>query len=186
MSRCETAASGALQKNAHLVGLDACCKKCVVPHNDRRRFSTSRETSPMYEEKRFRARARQIHLYVPGKVGDRKPRFPYHLHAHLAFWSPGLEVATFSNTWPSSLGAFCKKFGRGFPFRVSNSCAAPNSKDLLPVLYFSLTQLFALFVKMCLLPLCFLFVLASVRNFRDFTRLSVTTGNIIRKSPDKA
>ena len=106
MSRCETAASGAVQKNAHLVGLDACCKKCVVPHNDRRRFSTSRETSPMYEEKRFRARARQIHLYVPGKVGDRKPRFPYHLHAHLAFWSPGLEVATFSNTWPSSLGTF--------------------------------------------------------------------------------
>ena len=103
----------------------------------------------------FRARARQIHLYVPGKVGDRKPRFPYHLHAHLAFWSPGLEVATFSNTWPSSLGAFFKSFlrfahfGRGFPFRVSNSCAAPNSKDLLPVLYFSLTQLFALFVKMC-------------------------------------
>merc|ERR1719171_386179 len=44
------------------------------------------KTSPMYEEKRFRARARQIHLYVPGKVGDRKPRFPYHLHAHLAFW----------------------------------------------------------------------------------------------------
>ena len=42
----------------------------------------------------FRARARQIHLYVPGKVGDRKPRFPYHLHADLAFWSPGLEVAT--------------------------------------------------------------------------------------------
>ena len=23
-----------------------------------------------------------------------------------AFWSPGLEVATFSHTWPSSLGAF--------------------------------------------------------------------------------
>ena len=108
MSRCETAASGAVQKNAHLVGLDACCKKCVVPHNDRRR--SSRETSPMYEEKRFRARARQIHLYVPGKVGDRKPRFPYHLHAHLAFWSPGLEVATFSNTWPSSVGAFFKVF----------------------------------------------------------------------------
>ena len=48
----------------------------------------------MYEEKRFRARARQLHLYVPGKVGDRKPRFPYHLHAHLAFSSPRLEFAT--------------------------------------------------------------------------------------------
>ena len=57
----------------------------------------------MYEEKRFRARARQLHLYVPGKVGGGKPRFPYHFHARLAFWSPGLEVATFSNTWPSSL-----------------------------------------------------------------------------------
>ena len=104
-------------KNAHLVGLDACCKKCVVPHNDRRR--SSRETSPMYEEKRFRARARQIHLYVPGKVGDRKPRFPYHLHADLAFWSPGLEVATFSNTWPSSLGAFfssCMRFAHSTTF----------------------------------------------------------------------
>ena len=107
-SRCEIATSEAVQKNAHLVGLRACCKKCVVPRNDRRR--SSRETRPMYEEKRFRARARQIHLYVPGKVGDRKPRFPYHLHAHLAFSSPGLEVATFSNTWPSSLGAFFQVF----------------------------------------------------------------------------
>ena len=60
----------------------------------------------MYEEKRFRARARQLHLYVPGKVGGGKPRFPYHFHAYLAFRSPGLELATFSNTWPSSLGAF--------------------------------------------------------------------------------
>ena len=48
----------------------------------------------MYEEKRFRARARQLHLYVPGKVGGGKPRFLYHLHAHFDFWSPGLEVAT--------------------------------------------------------------------------------------------
>ena len=48
----------------------------------------------MYEEKRFRARARQLHLYVPGKVGGGKPRFPYYFHARLAFWSLGLEVAT--------------------------------------------------------------------------------------------
>ena len=32
------------KKNAHLVGLEACCKKCVVPRNDRRR--SSRETRP--------------------------------------------------------------------------------------------------------------------------------------------
>ena len=30
MSRCETAASGAVQKNAHLVGLETSCKKCVL------------------------------------------------------------------------------------------------------------------------------------------------------------
>ena len=110
-SRCEIATSEAVQKNAHLVGLGACCKKCVVPRNDRRR--SSRETRPMYEEKRFRARARQLHLYVPGKVGGGKRRFPYHFHAYLAFRSPGLELATFSNTWPSSLGAFfssCMRF----------------------------------------------------------------------------
>ena len=91
-SRNVTAASEAVQKNAHLVGLRACCKKCVVPRNDRRR--SSRETRPMYEEKRFRARARQLHLYVPGKVGGGKPRFPHYFHARLAFWSLGLEVAT--------------------------------------------------------------------------------------------
>ena len=72
-SRCETAASGAVKKNAHLVGLDACCKKCVVPHNDRRR--SSRETSPMYEEKRFRARRRLcwIGQRDPGSILSRLP-----------------------------------------------------------------------------------------------------------------
>ena len=70
-SRCEIATSEAVQKNAHLAGLGACCKKCVVPRNDRRR--SSRETRPMYEEKRFRARARQPHLYVPGKVSGALP-----------------------------------------------------------------------------------------------------------------
>ena len=117
MSRCETAASEAMQKNAHLVGLEACCKKCVVPRNDRRR--SSRETSPTYEEKRFRARARQLHLYVPGKVGGGKRRFPYHFHAYLAFRSTGLELATFRNTWPSSLGAFfssCMRFAHSTTF----------------------------------------------------------------------
>ena len=57
----------------------------------------------MYEEKRFRARARQLHLYVPGKVGGGKPRFPYHFHAHLAFWSPGLEVAAHLAFWSPGL-----------------------------------------------------------------------------------
>ena len=91
-SRCEIATSEAVQKNAHLVGLEACCKKCVVPRNDRRR--SSRETRPPYEEKRVHARVRQLHLYPPGKVGGGKPRFPYYFHARLSFWSLGLEVAT--------------------------------------------------------------------------------------------
>ena len=45
-------------------------------------------------------------------IGPGRAASPFRLnfHARLAFWSPGLEVATFSNTWPSSLGAFFKVF----------------------------------------------------------------------------
>ena len=41
-------------------------------------------------------------------IGPGRAASPFRLnfHARLAFWSPGLEVATFSNTWPSSLGTF--------------------------------------------------------------------------------
>ena len=59
-------------------------------------------------------------------------------------------------------------FGTFFPVRVSNFCAAPNSRGLLTGLLtiFCFTLVFVIFVKMCWLSLCFRFFLGFVRNFR--------------------
>ena len=146
------------KKNAHLVGLEACCKKCVVPRNDRRR--SSRETRPDVRREALpragpaappvragKGRRREAALSLPL---SRAPRL-------LVPWARSRNLLSLATPGQVVLEHFFKSYDicllhHVFKVRVSNFCTTPNSTDLLTVLYFSRAQLLVLFVKLCLLP----------------------------------
>ena len=158
MSRCETAASEAMQKEctsrrprSMLQEMRSSSQRSasLEPRNepDVRREALPRAGPAAPPVRAGKGRRREAALSLPL---SRAPRL-------LVPWARSRNLLSLATPGQVVLEHFFKSYDicllhHVFKVRVSNFYTTPNSTDLLTVLYFSRAQLLVLFVKLCLLP----------------------------------